>query len=67
MGQHRGVIQYDLGKIEDNGFRRLRTLNKLPILLRTAVATLRSTRGVGKEISGLVNRAFKDDEDDDEE
>jgi hypothetical protein len=66
-GQHRGVIQYNLGKIEVDGFRRLGTLNKPPILLRTAVATLRSAQGVGKEISGLVNRAFEDDEDTDKE
>jgi nucleoside phosphorylase len=66
-GQHGGVIQYNLGKMEVDGFRRLGTLNKPPILLRTAVATLRSARGVGKEISGLVNRAFEDDEDADEE
>jgi nucleoside phosphorylase len=66
-GQHGGVIQYDLGKMEVDGFRRLGTLNKPPILLRTAVATLRSARGVGKEISGLVNRAFEDDEDADED
>jgi nucleoside phosphorylase len=66
-GQHGGVIQYNLGKMEVDGFRRLGTLNKPPILLRTAVATLRSARGVGKEISGLVNGAFEDDEDADEE
>ena len=53
--------------MEVDGFRRLGTLNKPPTLLRTAVATLRSTRGVGKEISALVNGAFEDDEDDDEE
>lgn len=52
--QHRDVIQYNLGKIKDNGFRRLRRLDKPLILLRTAIATLRSARGVKKEISGLV-------------
>lgn len=31
------------------------------------MATLRSVQGVGKEISGLVNGAFEDDEDADEE
>jgi nucleoside phosphorylase len=67
MGEHGGVIQYDLGKMEVDGFRRLGTLNKPPTLLRTAVATLRSARGVGEEISGLVNRVFEDDEDADEE
>jgi len=66
-GEHGGVIQYDLGKMEVDGFRRLGTLNKPPTLLRTAIATLRSARNVGKEISGLVNRAFEDDEDADEE
>jgi hypothetical protein len=56
-----------LAILEVDGFRRLGTLNKPPTLLRTAVATLRSARGVGEEISGLVNRAFEDDEDADEE
>jgi nucleoside phosphorylase len=65
--QHGGVIQYDLGKREVDGFHRLGTLNKPPTLLRTAVANLRSERGVGKKITGLVNEAFEDDEDDDEE
>jgi nucleoside phosphorylase len=64
-GQHGGVIQYDLGKMEVDGFHRLGTLNKPPQLLRTAVANLKSTeQGLGKEISGLVNEAFGSDEDD---
>jgi len=66
-GEHGGVIQYDLGKREVDRFWRLGTLNKPPTLLRTAVANLRSERGVEKKITELVKGSFKDDEDDDEE
>jgi nucleoside phosphorylase len=66
-GQHGGVIQYDLGRAEADGFHRLGTLNKPPQLLRTAVATLRSARGLGKQISRVVNETFGDDKDDDED
>lgn len=66
-----GVIQYDLGRMEVDGFRRLGTLNKPPTLLRTAITNLRSTRGLGQEISRLVNKTFggwgKSDEESDGE
>jgi nucleoside phosphorylase len=65
-GQHGGVIQYDLGRVEVDGFHRLGTLNKPPQLLRTAVVNLRSARGLGRAISGLVDEAFGDEEDDDD-
>ncbi|RFU27703.1 hypothetical protein B7463_g8648, partial [Scytalidium lignicola] len=58
-GEHGGVIQYDLGRMEAGGFRRLGMLNKPPTLLRTAVQTLRATFGIEEEISDLVNTAFK--------
>ncbi|RYP35418.1 hypothetical protein DL767_003825 [Monosporascus sp. MG133] len=62
-----GVIQYDLGKAETDGFRRLGTLNKPPTLLRSAIANLMSTRGLGKEISRLVGNTFLNGELDDDE
>ncbi len=69
--QHGGVVQYDIGREEADGFHRLGMLNKPPTLLRTAVMTLKATKGIGKEITTLVNLAFKDDnsadEDEDEE
>ena len=62
--QGSGVIQYDLGRDEIDGFKRIGTLDKPPMLLRTAITDLIATRGIGKEISELVNAAFGDDEDD---
>jgi nucleoside phosphorylase len=62
-----GVIQYDLGRMEIDGFHRLGTLNKPPVLLRTAITTLRATRNLGREISRLVNEAFEGDQQSDEE
>jgi nucleoside phosphorylase len=59
-----GVIQYDLGRMEIDGFRRLGTLNKPPVLLRTAITTLRATRNLGRELSRLVNEASKGDQRD---
>lgn len=66
-GQHGGVIQYDLGRMEVDGFRRLGMLDKPPKLLMTAVATLRAKSRLRREISELINGAFEDDEDTDEE
>ncbi|KAK5988600.1 Receptor-interacting serine/threonine-protein kinase 4 [Cladobotryum mycophilum] len=62
-----GVIQYDLGKVEVGEFRRLGTLNKPPVLLRTAITSLRATRNLGKQISALVDEVFQEDEDEDDE
>lgn len=65
-GQGGGVIQYDLGKREIDGFRRLGTLNKPPTVLRTAIANLRATRSLRRDLSTLVNKAFGDEQLDDE-
>ena len=62
-GQAGGVIQYDMGKREDGGFRRTGSLNNPPTLLLTAIATLKATRTLGKEITGIVNKAFADEDD----
>ncbi|CAG7561908.1 unnamed protein product [Fusarium equiseti] len=62
-----GVIQYDLGKREVDGFRRLGTLNKPPGLLLSAMKTLHTTKNLSRAISDLVNDAFMDEEDPDEE
>jgi len=61
-----GVIQYDLGKQQTGGFRRVGALNKPPKLLRTAVNTLRATKGIGRKILDLVNQMVDDGDDDDE-
>ncbi|KAI4725654.1 purine and uridine phosphorylase [Aureobasidium sp. EXF-10728] len=42
VGTHGGVIQYDLGKMESDGFRRKGHLNKPPRALLSAVASLRA-------------------------
>lgn len=63
-GQGGGVIQYDLGRREVGGFRRVGVLNKPPALLRTAVASLRAERSLGRQLTGLIEEAFAlDDED----
>ena len=66
-GQHGGVVQYDLGRMETDGFDRLGTLNKPLKLLRTAVATLKATRNLGKDITGLIIGAIEKDEEDEDE
>jgi nucleoside phosphorylase len=66
-GQAGGVIQYDMGKEEDGWFRRTGSLNSPPTLLLTAIATLRATRNLGKEITSVVNAAFPDDDDEEED
>jgi nucleoside phosphorylase len=65
-GQAGGVIQYDMGKKEDGGFRRTGYLNRPPNLLLAAIQTLRAERRLGREITELVNGAFADDDDDEE-
>ncbi|GMG26424.1 unnamed protein product [Aspergillus oryzae] len=73
-GQGGGVIQYDLIRREVDGFRRVGLLNKPPTLLRTAVASLRAERRLGRQLTGLIEDAFAPDDeccedkcDDDEE
>jgi nucleoside phosphorylase len=43
LGTHGGVIQYDLGKMESDGFRRKGHLDKPPKALLGAVTSLRAT------------------------
>ncbi|KAJ4246841.1 hypothetical protein NW762_013393 [Fusarium torreyae] len=62
-----GVIQYDMGRRERDGFYRLGTLNKPPALLLTAKNTLSTTKNLSKAISRLVNENFGDEEDPEEE
>lgn len=62
-----GVIQYDLGRREVDGFHRRGALNKPPVLLRTAISNLRAMRKLPQEITSLVNETFGGDEDLEEE
>lgn len=62
-----GVIQYDMGREEKDGFRRIGSLNKPPTLLRSAIPTLRIERGLPRDISRTVTEAWKDNPDDEEE
>ncbi|KAJ4135293.1 hypothetical protein NW768_004915 [Fusarium equiseti] len=62
-----GVIQYDMGRREVGGFRRLGTLNKPPGLLLSAMKTLHTTKNLSRAISDLVNDNFGDEEDPEEE
>jgi nucleoside phosphorylase len=62
-GQHGGVIQYDLGRVEADHFERVGSLNKPPTVLRTALATLRSFGDISKKISTIVDQIRKTDED----
>jgi len=65
-GQSGGVIQYDLGKEEDGGFRRTGSLNSPPTLLLTAVASLRAIPSLREELTALVNAAFSNPYDDED-
>ncbi|KAG2414217.1 hypothetical protein HFD88_003408 [Aspergillus terreus] len=62
-GQGGGVIQYDLIRREVDGFRRVGVLNKPPTLLRTAVASLRAERRLGRQLTGLIEEAFVPDDE----
>ncbi|KAF4632131.1 hypothetical protein G7Y89_g5991 [Cudoniella acicularis] len=62
-GQAGGVIQYDMGKKEDGSFRRTGFLNSPPTLLLTAIAKLRATRTLRREITEMVNGAFAEEDD----
>ena len=47
-GDHGGVIQYDLGKMQSDGtFKRKGTLNKPPLILLNALQNLQSTHELG--------------------
>lgn len=58
-GEHGGVIQYDLGRMEKDGFHRLGSLNKPPTLLRTAVNALETKYDLETQISSLATSSFK--------
>ncbi|KAF4629040.1 hypothetical protein G7Y89_g9108 [Cudoniella acicularis] len=60
-GQGAGVVQYDSGKSCVGGFERIGTLDKPPLLLRSAMTSLMATRGVGREILELVEEALGDE------
>jgi nucleoside phosphorylase len=62
-----GVIQYDIGRREVDGFYRQGPLNKPPTLLRIFISNLRSTRKLPQELSSLVNEKFGGDEDSEDE
>ncbi|KAN0102737.1 hypothetical protein V8E51_011050 [Hyaloscypha variabilis] len=62
-GQAGGVIQHDMGKHEDGGFRRTGFLNGPPTLLLTAISKLRATRTLGREITNIVNGTFSEEGD----
>ncbi|GES64465.1 ankyrin repeat-domain-containing protein 50 [Aspergillus terreus] len=62
-GQGGGVVQYDLIRREVDGFRRVGVLNKPPTLLRTAVASLRAERRLGRQLTGLIEEAFVPDDE----
>ncbi|KAJ6779527.1 hypothetical protein PWT90_07848 [Aphanocladium album] len=57
-GQGGGIIQYDIGRKEQDGFHRIGSMNKPPTLLRNTVVNLESKRGLGKQISERVNDVF---------
>ncbi|CAG8975776.1 hypothetical protein HYALB_00009297 [Hymenoscyphus albidus] len=58
-GEHGGVVQYDLGKMEKDEFHRLDSLNKPPPLLRTAVNALKTRYDFETQISERATTAFK--------
>lgn len=55
-----GVIQYDLGRKGLDRFERVGVLTKPPILLRTAVNTLRAVRRLDVEIETLLKTASEE-------
>lgn len=57
-GQHGGVIQYDLGRLENERFDRVGSLNQPPMILTTAIATLRTNETLGREISAIINQVY---------
>ncbi|KAM3086332.1 hypothetical protein ACMFMG_000468 [Clarireedia jacksonii] len=66
-----GVIQYDLGRYEKEGFRRKGSLNKPPRLLRSAAIQINTTATTPKDIAQLITQAWErigaDLEDDENE
>jgi nucleoside phosphorylase len=64
-GQAGGVVQYDLGRKEIGEFIRVGSLNRPPTLLLNAINTLRVDRGLGKELTKMVDKAAEEDDDED--
>ncbi|PQE28703.1 violaceus kinesin protein [Rutstroemia sp. NJR-2017a WRK4] len=66
-----GVVQYDIGRKEKDGFHRKGTLNKPPKLLRTAAININTSATLSKDIAGLIRQAWEqigtDLEDDENE
>ena len=62
-----GVIQYDLGRQEADGFHPLGGLNKPRPLLPTAITCLGATCYLARESTVIVSQAFDEDEDTEEE
>jgi len=59
-GTDGGVVQYDLGRMENGYFQRVGSLNKPPVLLTNATRNLQSFRTtLPKEITSLVNKAHE--------
>ncbi|TEY24923.1 hypothetical protein BOTCAL_1346g00030 [Botryotinia calthae] len=54
-----GVVQYDIGRKEKDGFHRKGALNKPPKLLRSAIIEMTSSFGLSKEIANLIIQAWK--------
>jgi nucleoside phosphorylase len=63
-GQAGGVIQYDMGKEQEDGFLRTGSLTHPPTLLLTTIQTLRTERTLGREITEVVNGVFAEEDDD---
>jgi len=61
--QGSGVVQYDMGRSEKDGWKRVGALSKPPTLLLTTVNTLRAVYRLEKQISELAKQAFKSFDD----
>jgi nucleoside phosphorylase len=62
-GQHGGVLQYDLGRMRNDGFHRVGSLNRPPKLLLGVLPTMRSTLGISKEIFAQAVKVLDDAEE----
>jgi nucleoside phosphorylase len=54
-----GVVQYDIGRKEKDGFHRKGTLNKPPKLLRTAAININTSATLSKDIARLIAQAWE--------
>ncbi len=55
-GGNSGLVEYDRGEMQVDGFHRNRTINKPPQILLNAITTQRVGRGIGKHITEIVNK-----------